>query len=198
MVLADQFDALLARARRDPAFAASLARALNNCAYEQRAMEGLDIAVRVGNDARDARAIASFDAQYAKCRGLGAAQVAMRVPLAEAAARAGVLAAQREYGNYASNEIGDDGGMLTADTIDRYRNNAVAFVLAAARSGDPDALYDAHNMYQAGYWVPVDLVSAYRYAERWSRMTTYPHSQDVLDRLLQRMTPDERRRARGG
>ena len=86
--------------------------------------------------------------------------------------------------------------MLTADTIDRYRNNAVAFVLAAARSDDPDALYDAHIMYQAGYWVPIDLVNAYRYAERWSRLTTYSHSQETLDSLLQRMTPDERRRAR--
>jgi TPR repeat protein len=88
--------------------------------------------------------------------------------------------------------------MLTADTIDRYRNNTVAFVLAAARSGDPDALYDAHIMYKVGYWVPVDLVRAYRYAERWTRLTAYPHSQELLDRLLQRMTPDERRRARAG
>jgi len=195
-VLADQFDALLARARREPAFAFSLASALSTCSYEDKATEWLDIEVRVGNDERDARAIERFDAEFAKCRGLSAGQIALRVPLAEQAARAGVLAAQLAYGNYASNEIGDDGGMLTADTIDRYRNNAVAFVLAAARSDDPDALYDAHIMYTAGYWVPVDLVNAYRYAERWSRLTSYPHSQETLDRLLRRMTPDERRRAR--
>jgi TPR repeat protein len=74
----------------------------------------------------------------------------------------------------------------------------VAFILAAARSGDQEGLYAAYNMYQFGYWVPVDLVSAYRYAERWARLTQDPYSRQTLDRLLQRMTPDERRRARAG
>jgi hypothetical protein len=197
-LLAERFDALLARARREPAFAFSLASALSTCSYEDKATEWLDIEVRVGNDARDADAIARFDATYAKCRGLSAEQMAMRIPLTEQAARAGVLAAQLAYGGFASQEIGDDGRMLSADAIDRYRNNAVAFVLAAARSGDSEAQYSAYNMYQFGYWVPVDLVSAYRYAARWARLNPGSQAQDLLDRLSRRMTPEQLRRARTG
>jgi hypothetical protein len=196
IVLAEQFDSLLARARRDPAFEHSLAFALYQCTREDKAAERLDIAIRVGNDERDVRALERFDANFAKCRGLSNAQMAMRFELGEQAARAGVLDAQRHYSSYVVAAISDEGAELTTATIEQYRYNAIAFILAAARSGEPEALYAAHNLYWAGYWVPRDPVRAYRFLERYTRLEPSESAQWNLEWLARQMTPDELRRAR--
>jgi TPR repeat protein len=197
IVLADEFDSLLARARREPAFAHTLASALNVCTFEAEATRKLDFRLRAYNDERDEREIEQFDSMFSKCRGLGTDRMALRFELAEQAARAGVLQAQLNYSNYISRAISDGSAPPTPGTTERYRRNAAAFVLAAARSGDPEGLYAAYRMYRAGYLVPQDLVLAYQYAEQFGRVTSGPTAQQMLDQLASQMTPEQLRRARG-
>lgn len=197
MVLADDFESLLARARREPAFAHTLASALYQCTGEAEATRKLDFRLRAYNDERDEREIERFDATFAKCRGLGTDRMALRFELAEQAARAGVLQAQLSYSYYVTQAIGDGSAALTPGATEQYRRNAAAFVLAAARSGDPEGLYAAYRMYRSGYLVPQDLVLAYQYAEQFGRVTTRPAMQQMLDHLASQMTPEQLRRARG-
>ena len=197
MVLADEFESLLARARREPAFAHTLASALYQCTIEAEATRKLDFRLRAYNDERDEREIERFDATFAKCRGLGTDRMALRFELAEQAAGAGVLQAQLSYSYYIARAISDGSAALTPGATEQYRRNAAAFVLAAARSGDPEGLYAAYRMYSSGYLVPKDLVRAYQYAEQFGLATPGPTAQRMLDRLASEMTPEQLRRARG-
>lgn len=193
ILLADQFDSLLARARREPAFAHVLAHALHTCTTVDRSSRWLDITLRVRNDQGDERALERFDATFSKCRGLETSQLDERIGLGERAARAGVLEAQLAYTNYVDEFIVE--GSLFRPT-GRYRDNAEAFIMAAARSGEPEGLYAAYHLYQYGALAPQDLVRAYRYAEQYARLRPGSTSQHMLERLTRRMTPDELRRAR--
>ena len=196
MILAEHFDALLERARREPAFAQSLAGALNQCAHEDGAFRWLQINLRVRNAEGRARSLEKYQATFDKCEGLDAEQLMLRIDLAERAARAGVLSAQLAYPGYVAQAVRDGTALLRPRASRRYLENAEAFILAAARSGDPEGLYAAYQLYDLGILVPQDLVRAYRFAVRFERTATGSADFGGLERLTRRMTPEQLRRAR--
>jgi len=199
LVVAPQFAHLMERARKDPAFAYALAEALGQCALADKAYESLSRRAADPNfKYKDSiePSLANYDRQFAKCRGLTADQTRTRLELVTSAANAGVLEAQIGYARIANHLVMDGTAVRTPNLMDEIRTNSEAFTLAAARSGDAEALYNASIFYSMGHLVPRDNLRAYNFYSAYARLQPAAASSARLAALRALLTPEQLSRAR--
>jgi TPR repeat protein len=198
-VLAEQFDDLVARAQRDPAFAFELARALNKCSHADEDLANVSrVAAHIKTDPEQRMAL--IEKRYAACKGLSTKDMELQYELMAAAARAGNLEAQLSYVDVVNEAIRTGYALREPNAMDVIRTNYEQFTLAAARTSSSEALYRAFQMYDNGKVISRDPVQAYNYLKAYGRTLSAAQEQMVRDRLAAMeagMTPEQLRRIRG-
>jgi hypothetical protein len=200
-VLATQFDVLLNRARRDPVFAYALARALNQCSQSDKQRSDAKRLMAINKIHAEQR-LEVLEKRFAMCVGLDESQIAFQYELMAAAARAGIYEAQLDYRDVVGEAMRTGHAARNPNVMDEMRANFEAFTLAAARTGQPEALYRAFSMYDNGRLVMQNPVEAYRYLEMYRRVASNMDPlrarmiQEQLARLDAGMTEAQRRQAR--
>jgi hypothetical protein len=189
--MAEQLDALHARAHADPAFAYSLAFALYQCRFAEPAYRRNEVTFIVRSDKMIAvRDREKLDRTFAKCEGLADEQRRAPLELLTRAAQAGVFEAQRDYARLAGDALAMGDGDPTGEQIDDYRRNAVAYTESAARTGDPDAIYYAYAMYHHGRpYAAADPVRAAYWAGEYARVSPGPLADKLLQEARRALTP---------
>jgi hypothetical protein len=197
ILLADQFDSLLARAQKDPAFAYSLSHALYACSRADRTFRGIQdsLARRDPREHPEIR-LKTAEAEFAKCSGLRPEQMDHRYELLNRAAAAGVLDAQLNYRGLAASDISNGSAVRIPNRVDEIRTNVEAVTVAAARTGDKKAVYNAYALYADGLLLERDNVLAYQYLSEAMRVSPQnPNYPSLMKFLTSQMSPDELRRA---
>jgi len=201
IILSTQFEELLDRARREPSFAFALASALHHCSEEGKQRSDAE-RLRASNKVHAEQRLLVLEKRYAKCAGLDESQIAFQYELMAAAARAGIYEAQLDYREVVREAMRSGYAARNPNVMDEMRTNYEAFTLAAARTGQPEALYRAFSMYDNGRLVVQNPVQAYKYLEMYSRASRnmdpekVKQVQEQLARLEAGMTEEQRRQAR--
>jgi hypothetical protein len=142
-------------------------------------------------------ALDGLDAEAAKCAGLSPADLERQYDLITFAARGGVFEAQLDYFMAMKPRIQNGEAIRRPNAMDEIRENAVAFALAAARTGDPKALYYASRMFADNRFIPADPAREYQFLEIYSRSRgATPETQARLDELVAMLTPEQLRQLR--
>ena len=196
--LAQEFDSYMDRARIDPVFAYAFGVALAQCAkadssYALLERHAADPSFKYKESLGPT--LADYDRDFAKCKGLTADQTLSHLELVTRAANAGVLEAQFNYVQLASDLVNSGAAVRTPNLADEIRTNAEAFTLAAASTGDPRALHAAYRFYRYGYLVPRDNLRAYNYYSAYAQAQPSSMSATVLAQLRAQLTAEELRRA---
>lgn len=187
LVLATQFKELRERASKDPRFAFALASALHTCSGADAAYHALARDADLPN-VQPEKKLEALNRKYAMCAGLSAADFEQQYELMTMAAKAGVLDAQIRYVEVAAWAISSGYVQRTPNAMDEVRANMEDFLVAASRSGDPEALYRTFTMYNRGGLVPRDPVRAFQYFEQYSRNV------NVIDANQARLIAEQRAR----
>lgn len=172
LILADEIDHLLERAKSDPSLSYALADRLTDCAVIPDALD----AIESGSSGHLTPTIAAsmiddVDSRMTRCGELTKNYDREIYSLVTQSAEAGVIEAQINYSTYASRILTTADIVSNPALVQDFRNNTLRFAHQAAATGDPDALFNAYQIYSQGQFVDRDPARAHHFLHRYYEKT---------------------------
>jgi hypothetical protein len=196
LVLQDRLPELLDRAKRDPSMAYALSLALAQCAMADDAYASLSASAdKLGGVDKAQARMKEFEHVFAKCKGMQGTNLELRYDLVTSAANAGLQNAQINYRTMAGQYVLSGEALRRPSVAQEYHDNVVRFTTLAAKSGHPDALMAAFDLYSDGMFIPPDKVAAYRYLSAYAHAKPGTTSRKALAAFSAALTPEELKRA---
>lgn len=191
--LAPQFDLLLERAKKDPGFAYSLAAVLRDCSNlsleEAAYLEKADSSAEYGREF-EVEQHALLAEKQKRCEGVSNS-AELRHDLIDRAASSGVVEAQIAFRAIAADFIASEGAMKRKNAMEQYKAKTLKYAYEAARSGSPEALFNAYDVASSGLFAPRNDVLAYSYLYAYSDVRPSPRTSRLLATESKRLSASE-------
>ncbi|MCB1561702.1 MAG: hypothetical protein KDI75_11520 [Xanthomonadales bacterium] len=193
--LVEDWDQIVEDAQSDPSLAYALSDALLKCSisggFYSRLSDSLD-KKEISPDKAESQ-LGQIESLRNPCVGLDDAHTELRFDLAAMAARAGILEAQMNYKALAADFVSSREVLRRPEAVREYVDNVRRFTVEAAATGDPNALFNAYDLFSNGIFTEPDVGRAYHYLRQYNDAMQSDMSRLALEAFLNGLTPEERR-----
>lgn len=196
VVLTPQLDLLLERSKKDPAFAYALAVTLQDCSNlgleEQAYLEKAESVEHGREFGMEQDAL--LEKKQKRCEGVDRS-AELRHDLIDRAASSGIVEAQIAFRAIGAEFVASEAAMKRKGAMEQYKQNTLKYAYEAARSGSPEALFNAYEVVSSGLFAPRNEALAYSYLYAYSKVKPSPRTSHLLAIEGRRLSANDLARA---